>query len=138
MEDVLLGGKGKTVLVVDDSPLSLELLRELLESQGFEVLTARNAGEGLKTLALYLPDLILLDIQMPSINGIQLARHLKENQRTHRIPIIAVTALAMRGDRESILAAGFDGYIAKPTDLETLLGEVARHLSTNRRDGSQC
>ncbi|MFQ5881828.1 MAG: response regulator [Candidatus Methylomirabilales bacterium] len=138
MRDKLPCGKGKTLLVVEDSPSNLELLRELFQSLGFEVLTASTANEGLKVLTLCRPDLILLDIQLPSTNGLQFARHLKEDPRTNHIPIIAVTALAMEGDRERILAAGCDGYIPKPTDLQILLEEVARHLSKEREDGSQC
>lgn len=102
------------VLVVEDNPLNRRLAVDVLRSAGYEVAEAEGAREARLWLARSLPDLIVLDISLPGIDGIALLRQLRADQRTHAIPIVATTALAMERDRERILQAGFDAYLAKP------------------------
>jgi len=116
------------VLVVDDHPPSLKLARVLLGASGYEVLTAGDAEEALSVLAETRPGLVLMDIQMPRVDGLALTRQLKADPRYREIPIVALTARAMRGDDLAARAAGCDGYVAKPIDTRTLPSFVARHL----------
>jgi len=116
------------ILVVDDNPTNKKLLAYLLSSFGYEVQTADSAQGALATLEDSLPDLILLDVQMPGMDGLQLTRLLKADPRTRNIVIIAVSAYAMRGDEEKAIDAGCDAYVTKPIDTRTLPTLVARHL----------
>lgn len=102
------------VLVVEDHPLNRRLAADVLRSAGYEVLEAEGALEARVWLARSLPDLIVLDISLPGTDGIALFRQLRADRRTRAIPIVATTALAMKRDRERILQAGFDAYLAKP------------------------
>lgn len=117
------------VLVVDDQPLNLYLLSFLLTAHGYQVVTAADAHEATAAIVQQLPCLILMDMQMPGIDGFELTARLKADPATQAVPIVAVTSFAMSGDRERALAAGCDGYIAKPIDTRTLPGEVAAFLS---------
>jgi len=112
------------VLLVEDNPQNLELMRYLLVAHGHEVRTASDGSEAASLLEAERPDLIVCDIQMPVMNGFELLRWVRGNIRLRGVPVIAVTALAMVGDRESILAAGFDGYLAKPIDPENFVRNV--------------
>ncbi|MBW1783681.1 MAG: response regulator [Deltaproteobacteria bacterium] len=114
----------KKILIVEDNEQNLYLSTFLLEKQGYDVVQARNGQQGLDMAASEHPDLILLDIQLPVMNGYEVARRLKEDQKTRSIPIIAVTSYAMAGDRESILAAGCEGYIEKPIDPDRFVEQV--------------
>jgi two-component system cell cycle response regulator DivK len=121
--------KRKRILVVEDNPLSLTLLKQLLKAHGYEVL---GTPEGLRALALARqeqPDLILMDIRLPDINGLKVTRLLKQDQRTKTIPIIAVTAFAMPGDEKGALESGCDAYITKPIMLDNLLRTIESFLS---------
>jgi len=116
------------VLIVDDNEKNLRLARDVLQFAGFRTLEAASAGEGLSLAAEKLPDVILMDIRLPDMDGTEAARRLKDDARTTRIPVVALTSLAMKGDREWFLAAGFDGYITKPIDVRTFPAEVTRYL----------
>jgi CheY-like chemotaxis protein len=119
---------GEAVLVVDDSAVNLKLAKTLLAHHGYRVETAGGAREALEVLQRFTPRLILLDLQMPEMDGFELARRLKEDPATREVVIVALTAYAMRGDEERARAAGCDGYIAKPIDTRTLPQRIAGFL----------
>jgi two-component system cell cycle response regulator DivK len=119
---------GEAILVVDDNVANLKLARILLQSEGYEVHTAIDAEDGLRQLSTFIPDAVLLDIQLPGMDGLELARRLRADPKTKRTVIIAVTAYAMKGDEEKARAAGCDGYITKPIDIEALPRALAHHL----------
>ena len=112
------------VLIVDDNEKNLRLARDVLQFAGFRTLEAASAGEGLSLAAEKLPDVILMDIRLPDMDGTEAARRLKDDARTTRIPVVALTSLAMKGDREWFLAAGFDGYLEKPISVRELPDQV--------------
>lgn len=116
------------LLVVEDNPHNMKLMRLILEDAGYEVIPASDAEEALAALALEDPDVVLLDIGLPAMDGITFARVLRRDPRTRGLPLIAVTALAMKGDRETALAAGFDEYLTKPIDRTLLLKAIERRL----------
>lgn len=120
---------GESVLIVDDHPVNLKLARVALASEGFAVRTAADAEEALAVLREFKPDVILMDIQLPGMDGLELTRQLKAAPETRGIVILGLTAYAMKGDEERILAAGCDGYIAKPIDTRAISGVIARHLA---------
>ena len=117
------------VLVIEDNELNLELIADLLESQGFSVFQARTAEEGLHLAQQTLPDLILMDLSLPGMDGLAATRTLKENPVTRRLPVIALTAHAMQGDERIALSAGCDGYLTKPIDTRTFPAQVARFIA---------
>ncbi|PYQ48712.1 MAG: response regulator [Acidobacteria bacterium] len=119
---------GEPILVVDDNPANLRLLRLLLAAESYEVRAAGDAGEALGVLEEFRPRLILLDLQMPGMDGFELARRLKGDAATRDIVIIALTAYAMKGDEERAREAGCDGYVSKPIDTRALPALIARHL----------
>jgi CheY-like chemotaxis protein len=121
---------GAPILIVDDNPANLKLLVFLLSSKGYEIRTAASAGEALATLAGWKPRLILMDIQLPGMDGLTLTRKLKADPATGDIPIIAATAYAMKGDEERAREAGCDGYITKPIDTRQLPIDIARFLAS--------
>lgn len=119
----------KTVLVVEDNELNMKLFHDLLVSQGHRVL---QTGEGLAALDLaraHRPDLILMDIQLPSISGLEVTRWIKEDPSLENIPVIAVTAYAMRGDEQRIREGGCEAYLAKPISVSGFLAVVGRFLN---------
>jgi two-component system cell cycle response regulator DivK len=118
---------GESILLVDDNPDNLKLLRVLLSSQGYDLRTACDATEALAVLQTFRARVILLDVQLPGMDGLELARRLKSDAQTSDIVIIAVTAYAMKGDQEKVRQAGCDDYLAKPIDKELLRRVVARH-----------
>jgi two-component system cell cycle response regulator DivK len=117
-----------TILMVEDNPTNMRLAAYVLESAGHRVLTAADAETGLTLARASLPDLILMDIQLPGMDGLAATAHLKADPATRAIPVIALTALAMKGDEERIRAAGCDGYIAKPMNYRELLSTIAAWL----------
>jgi CheY-like chemotaxis protein len=119
---------GRTILLIEDNPLNLELARDVLQVAGYVVLEARTAEEGLKLAATAAPDLILLDIRLPGMNGLEAVQRLKRDLRTRSIPVVALTAQAMHGDEEIARSAGFNGYITKPINTRSLPAEVSRWL----------
>jgi len=118
----------KRVLVVDDRATSRELIRTVLENAGYAVSEACDGVEALRIALKVQPDLVLLDLQMPTLDGFGSLELLRANPRFANLPIVAVTASAMQGDREKALAAGFTSYISKPVRLTALRGELARLL----------
>lgn len=122
---------GEPILIVDDNAVNLKLARVLLVSEGYEVRTARDADEALDVLSEFRPRLLLLDIQLPGMDGLELAGRLKGDAATRDIVIVAMTAYAMVGDREKALAAGCDGYVPKPIDTRTLPDTLAGLLANN-------
>ncbi len=119
---------GETILVVDDHPLNLALLEHLLTLHGYRVRTAGDAVSTLASIEELRPDLILMDLQLPGMDGLELTRRLKQRPELDDVRIVAVTSYAMSGDEERALAAGCDGYMSKPIDTAALPGLVARHL----------
>ena len=117
-----------TILIVEDNEANRLLAGAVLEREGYRVDMAGNAEEALQKLANGSPDLILMDVQMPGMDGLTLTRRLKGNARTADIPVVALTALAMMGDRERTLEAGCSGYISKPINTRTFASEVSKYL----------
>jgi len=113
------------ILVADDNAFSRELMRELLETSGHAILEAVNGRNALELIRRCRPDLVFLDLQMPLQDGFSVIRELRNDSRFRRLPVVAVTASAMIGDRERAIAAGFDSYIAKPIDLCEVEAQVA-------------
>lgn len=126
---------GEPVLIVDDNPANLKLARVLLAGEGYEVRTAADAEEALAVLARFRPRLILMDLQLPDMDGLELTRRLKADPAGREIIIVALTASAMKGDREKALSAGCDGYVAKPIDTRTLPAVVATYLRAASEGG---
>jgi two-component system cell cycle response regulator DivK len=122
-----------TILIVEDNATNMKLSAFLLESADYTVIAATNAETGLTLAREEHPDLILMDIQLPGMDGLQATGLLKADDATRDIPVIALTALAMKGDEERILAAGCDGYIAKPLDYKDFLTVVAATLTKAAR-----
>jgi CheY-like chemotaxis protein len=122
-----------TILVVEDNPLNLELVRDVLTTAGMRVVDARNGQEGLEAASQLKPALILLDIRLPGLDGYAVLERLKANPATASIPVVALTAQAMVGDREQALAAGFSDYIPKPVDTRTLADRVRALLDPPKR-----
>jgi len=112
-------------VVVDDNPINLELAAFVLRAQGFLVQSAGSAREAVESAAAFLPDVILMDIQMPEVDGLEAVRRLREDPATRDVVIIAFTAYAMKGDEQTLRAAGCDGYIAKPIDIASF-GQIVR------------
>ncbi len=117
-----------TILVVEDNPANMKLVAFLLTQAGYAVISAADAEVGLTMARDEHPDLILMDVQLPGMDGIEAIGLLKADERTRRIPVICLTALAMKGDEERIRASGCDGYIAKPMRYAEVLASVATHL----------
>jgi len=120
---------GKTVLIVEDNELNMKLFHDLLEAHGYDTLQTRDGVEALKIAREHTPDLILMDIQLPEVSGLEVAKWIKEDDRLRSIPIVAVTAFAMKGDEEKIRQGGCEAYIAKPISVAKFLETVERFLS---------
>ena len=118
----------RKVLIAEDNPVNRELLRELLEGRGCEVEEACDGEEALEMLERTRPDILLLDLGMPKLDGFGVMRKIRENAELADLPVLAVTAFAMRGDREKALDAGFDGYLSKPINAISLADELERLL----------
>jgi two-component system, cell cycle response regulator DivK len=116
------------ILVVEDNEKNAKLFRDLLQASGFATLEATTAEEGLELAASHRPRLVLMDIQLPGIDGVEALARLRADDRTSAIPVVALTAQAMRGDRERLLAAGFDGYLPKPVNVLELIEAVKEHV----------
>jgi CheY-like chemotaxis protein len=120
---------GERILVVDDNPLNLKVTRLLLVGEGYQVRTAEDSQEALAILEVFAPHLILTDIRMPGMDGLELTRHLRADPGMKGVIIVALTAYAMRGDEERAREAGCDGYIAKPIDTRSLPQVLRRYLT---------
>jgi two-component system cell cycle response regulator DivK len=124
----------KVILVVEDDPMNLKLLVDLLKFAGYTVLSASDGSEGIKYAKAHKPDLILMDIQMPVMGGIEATRILKAGNETKDIPVIALTALAMEEDKEKTQGVGFEGYITKPIRIKQFLADIAGYLSRAKKE----
>ena len=118
----------QTILIADDDKKSIKLLRDVLQASGYSVAVARDGRETVALAQARKPDLILMDIRMPVMDGIAAMKELRADPNTDRIPIIAITAHAMRGDKERFIQQGFDDFLAKPVDIHVLLDRVRLHL----------
>ncbi len=121
------------ILVVDDNPTNLKLVSDLLAWSGYQVSSAVDAEQALEVIQQAPPDLILMDVALPGMDGLTLTRQLKAGEATKHIRIIALTAFAMKGDEQKALDAGCDGYISKPIDTRSLPDQVARLLNPNEQ-----
>jgi two-component system, cell cycle response regulator DivK len=119
----------KTILVVEDNELNMKLFHDLLEAHGYNILQTRDGMEALKLARQHRPDLILMDIQLPEVSGLEVTKWIKEDDALKAIPIIAVTAFAMKGDEEKIREGGCEAYIAKPISVTNFLKTVQQFLS---------
>ena len=122
----------KRVLVVDDNVLNVELVKFVVGTEACLIESAPNAAQALLRIESFQPDLILMDIQMPGMNGLELTRRIKADAATRHIVVLAFTAYAMKGDEDRMRDAGCDGYISKPIDVETFAGEVLAYISAGR------
>lgn len=118
----------KKLLIIEDNEQNFYMMRFLLEKKGFKVLGAENGRLGVQMALEHIPDAILLDIQLPEMDGYAVAAELKKHHELDQVPIIAVTSYAMVGDREQILAAGANGYIEKPINPDTFVDEISRYV----------
>jgi len=119
---------GAKVLVVEDNDMNMQLVEYLLEEGGYEILKATSGEEALQVTSETIPDLILMDIHLPGMDGLTVVREMKGSERTSGVPILALTAHAMRGDRDRFLEAGCDGYISKPIDVKTFISSIEKYL----------
>lgn len=115
------------VLVVEDNDKNMKLFRDVLRATGYRTLEATTGAQAVELATEHAPDLVLMDIQLPDFDGVEALSRLRAVARTSSIPVLALTAQAMHGDRERFLEAGFDGYLAKPVDVVELLAAVKRH-----------
>ncbi len=119
----------ETVLIVEDNELNMKLFNDLLEAHGFRTLQTRDGMEALKLAREHRPDLIVMDIQLPEVSGLDVTKWLKEDDHLRDIPVIAVTAFAMKGDEEKIREGGCEDYIAKPISVTKFLETVQKYLA---------
>jgi two-component system cell cycle response regulator DivK len=119
----------KTVLIVEDNDLNMKLFHDLLEAHGYATIQTKDGMEAMKLAREHRPDLILMDIQLPEISGLEVTKWLKEDPDLRRIPVVAVTAFAMKGDEEKIRQGGCEAYIAKPISVVKFLETVAKLLN---------
>jgi two-component system cell cycle response regulator DivK len=117
-----------TILIVEDDSRNLKLIRDLLQVKGYRTLEATDGKQGIESAKTNKPDLIVMDIQMPVMDGLEATKILKASEETKGIPVIALTSYAMKGDEERILGAGCDDYITKPIDTKDFLKRVAKYL----------
>lgn len=121
---------GKAILIVDDDAKNRKLLRVVLQSCGYKVTEAEDGINGIRLAEENTPNIVLMDIQMPVMDGIEAMKKLKSAPETSIIPVIALTSYAMRGDQERFLGEGFDGYICKPIDIDKMIEVIEKHVQT--------
>jgi two-component system, cell cycle response regulator DivK len=121
------------VLVVEDNDKNMKLFRDVLAATGYRTLEATTGREAIDLASEHAPDLVLMDIQLPDLDGTQALQRLRADARTAAIPVVALTAQAMQGDRERFLSAGFDGYVSKPVNVHDLIETVRRHCEGRNR-----
>ena len=122
-------GSAKTVLVVEDNELNMKLFHDLLEAHGYNILQTKDGMDALRLAREHKPDLILMDIQLPEVSGLEVTKWIKEDDDLKSIPVIAVTAFAMKGDEQKIREGGCEAYIAKPISVTNFLETVQRFLN---------
>jgi two-component system cell cycle response regulator DivK len=120
---------GELVLIVEDNEKNMKLFRDVLLATGYSVLEATTGEDAVKLAVLHAPALVLMDVQLPGIDGVEALVRLRREARTESIPVLALTAQAMQGDRERFLAAGFDGYLSKPMDVAELIRTAEEYCS---------
>ena len=120
---------GETVLVVEDNEKNMKLFRDVLKTSGYDTLEATTGEEAVELARSNTPALVLMDVQLPGIDGVEALTRLREDERTASIPVLAVTAQAMQGDRERFLGVGFDDYLSKPVDVIDLIRTVGEHCA---------
>lgn len=118
----------KTVLIVEDNELNMKLFHDLLESKGYNIIQTREGLDALRLARKHRPDLILMDIQLPEVSGLEVTKWIKEDDELKSIPVIAVTAFAMKGDEEKIREGGCEAYIAKPISIVSFLATIGKFL----------
>jgi two-component system, cell cycle response regulator DivK len=116
-----------TVLVVEDNEKNMKLFRDILEARGYRTLEAATGGQAVELALEHAPDLVLMDIQLPDFDGVEALGRIRADERAGSLPVLALTAQAMEGDRERFLAAGFDGYLSKPVDVTDFVATVQRY-----------
>jgi len=119
------------VLVVEDNAKNMKLFRDVLQARGYETFEAGTGDDAVELATAHVPDLVLMDIELPGTDGVEALGRLRADDRTAAIPVLALTAQAMHGDRERFLAAGFDGYMSKPVDVLVLLDVVKRYCEAS-------
>ena len=124
-----INGEAKTILVVEDNELNMKLFHDLLEAHGYNILQTKDGMEALRLAREHHPDLILMDIQLPEVSGLEVTKWIKEDEDLKSIPVIAITAFAMKGDEEKIREGGCEAYIAKPISVTSFLQTVQKYLS---------
>jgi two-component system, cell cycle response regulator DivK len=124
---------GERILIVEDNERNMKLFRDVLSAKGYRTLEATGGREAVELAIEHAPDLVLLDIRLPDIDGVDTLGRLRRYELTASIPVLAVTAQAMHGDRERFLAAGFDGYVSKPVDIGELVNTVSEHCRRRAR-----
>jgi two-component system, cell cycle response regulator DivK len=124
---------GEAILIVDDNPSNLKLVKILLDKAGYDIRTASDAKEALRVLTTFQPQLILMDIQLPGMSGLELTMKLRADHAYQDVIILAITAYAMKSSEEDALAAGCDGFIAKPIDTRTLPNVITKYLCEGRK-----
>jgi two-component system, cell cycle response regulator DivK len=117
----------KQVLLVEDNAKNMKLLRDVLQATGYTTLEATTGEDAVEVALMQEPALVLMDVQLPGINGVEALARMRQDERTASIPVLALTAQAMSGDRERFLQAGFDGYLSKPVDIAELIQAVQEH-----------
>ena len=123
-----MDARAKTVLIVEDNELNMKLFHDLLDAHGYRIIQTRDGMEALDLAREHQPDLILMDIQLPEVSGLEVTKWLKEDDELKQIPVIAVTAFAMKGDEENIRQGGCEAYIAKPISVTSFLETIRRFL----------
>jgi two-component system, cell cycle response regulator DivK len=118
---------GERVLVVEDNDKNMKLFRDVLQASGYSTFEATTGEQAVELALVHEPALVLMDVQLPGIDGVETLEKLRQDERTSSIPVLALTAQAMSGDRERFLEAGFDGYLAKPVDVGALIEAVREH-----------
>jgi two-component system cell cycle response regulator DivK len=124
---------GARILVVEDNAKNMKLFRDVLEATGYRTVEAGSGRRAIELAREHRPDLVLMDVQLPDFDGVEALRRLRADDRTVSIPVLAVTAQAMEGDRERFLAAGFDGYVSKPVNIVAFVATVEQHCHGRRR-----
>ena len=121
------------ILIVEDNERNMKLFRDVLAAQGYRTLEATSGEQAVQLAVEHAPDVVLMDVRLPDFDGVEALRRLRSDERTSSIPVLAVTAQAMRGDRERFLSAGFDGYVPKPVDIRALVETVSDHCERQAR-----
>jgi two-component system cell cycle response regulator DivK len=123
---------GEQILVVEDNEKNMKLFRDVLRASGYRTFQASTGGQALTLAAKHVPALVLMDIRLPDMSGVEALSRLRSDERTAHIPVLAITAQAMKGDRARFIEAGFDGYLSKPVDIDMFLATVEQHCGRPR------